>query len=122
MPLCLLNPSSQQVMDSDSEGRASELFDYFKVGRLSGGVVVLNALMYDHPGFRCCGPGNVVNVVNARVSPPVQVLMIQGFLAIRKHADRILLLVEMMQGKRQRLARSLQPLLNTASITGCSTA
>lgn len=45
-----------EVMDSDSEGRASELFDYFKV------------------------------------------LMIQGFLAIRKHADRILLLVEMMQG------------------------
>lgn len=25
--------------------------------------------------------------------------MIQGFLAIRKHADRILLLVEMMQGE-----------------------
>ncbi|EFN58631.1 hypothetical protein CHLNCDRAFT_34245 [Chlorella variabilis] len=45
-----------EVMESDSEGRASELFDYFKV------------------------------------------LMIQGFLALRKHADRILLLVEMMQG------------------------
>ncbi|PRW56340.1 phophatdylinositol 4-kinase [Chlorella sorokiniana] len=45
-----------EVMDSDSEGRASELFDYFKV------------------------------------------LTIQGFLAVRKHADRILLLVEMMQG------------------------
>lgn len=45
-----------EVMDSNSEGHASELFDYFKV------------------------------------------LMIQGFLALRKHADRILLLVEMMQG------------------------
>ncbi|KAL4457452.1 hypothetical protein ABPG75_012317 [Micractinium tetrahymenae] len=44
-----------EVLDSDSEGRASEPFDYFKV------------------------------------------LMIQGFLALRKHADRILLLVEMMQ-------------------------
>lgn len=28
---------------------------------------------------------------------PAQVLMIQGFLVCRKHADRILLLVEMMQ-------------------------
>jgi hypothetical protein len=27
--------------------------------------------------------------------------MIQGFLAVRKHADRILLLVEMMQGRQQ---------------------
>lgn len=44
-----------EVMDSNSEGAASELFDYFKV------------------------------------------LMIQGFLVCRKHADRILLLVEMMQ-------------------------
>lgn len=43
-----------QVMDSDSDGRASELFDYFKV------------------------------------------LCIRGFLAARKHADRILLLVEML--------------------------
>lgn len=45
-----------EVMDSNSEGKASELFDYFKV------------------------------------------LCIQGFLACRKHADRIVLLVEMMQG------------------------
>ncbi len=29
-----------------------------------------------------------------------QVLMIQGFLALRKHADRVLLLVEMMQGEQ----------------------
>ncbi|KDD76212.1 phosphatidylinositol 3- and 4-kinase, partial [Helicosporidium sp. ATCC 50920] len=43
-----------EVMDSGPDGRASELFDYFKV------------------------------------------LMIQGFLAARKHSDRILLLVEMM--------------------------
>jgi hypothetical protein len=43
-----------EVMDSDSEGSASELFDYFKV------------------------------------------LMIQGFLAARRHSDRITLLVEMM--------------------------
>lgn len=43
-----------EVMDSDSEGRPSELFDYYKV------------------------------------------LLIQGFLAARKHADRIMLLVEMM--------------------------
>lgn len=43
-----------EVMDSDSEGRPSELFDYFKV------------------------------------------LLIQGFLAARKHADRVTLLVEMM--------------------------
>ena len=28
----------------------------------------------------------------------MQVLMIRGFLACRKHADRIILLVEMMQG------------------------
>eukprot|EP00887_Chlorella_sp_A99_P002805 scaffold6.g2805.t1 len=45
-----------EVMGSDSEGRASELFDYFKV------------------------------------------LMIQGFLAVRKHADRITLLAELMAG------------------------
>lgn len=45
-----------EVMDSNSEGKASELFDYYKV------------------------------------------LCIQGFLACRKHADRIILLVEMMQG------------------------
>ncbi|KAL0039390.1 hypothetical protein WJX79_005779 [Trebouxia sp. C0005] len=45
-----------EVMDSNSEGKASELFDYFKV------------------------------------------LCIQGFLACRKHADRVILLVEMMQG------------------------
>jgi len=45
-----------EVMDSDSEGRPSELFDYFKV------------------------------------------LLIQGFLAVRKHSDRITLLVEMMSG------------------------
>jgi len=44
-----------QVMDSDSDGRASELFDYFKV------------------------------------------LCIRGFLAARKHADRLLLLVEMVE-------------------------
>ena len=31
----------------------------------------------------------------------LQVLTIQGFLAVRKHADRILLLVEMMQGGQQ---------------------
>jgi len=43
-----------EVMESDSEGSASELFDYFKV------------------------------------------LMIQGFLAARRHSDRITLLVEMM--------------------------
>ena len=43
-----------EVMDSDSEGRPSELFDYFKV------------------------------------------LVIQGFLALRRHADRLTLLVEMM--------------------------
>ncbi|KXZ46991.1 hypothetical protein GPECTOR_39g485 [Gonium pectorale] len=43
-----------EVMDSNSEGRPSEMFDYFKV------------------------------------------LMIQGFLALRKHADRIMLLVRMM--------------------------
>jgi phosphatidylinositol 4-kinase len=43
-----------EVMDSDSDGSASELFDYFKV------------------------------------------LMIQGFLAVRRHSDRITLLVEMM--------------------------
>ncbi|KAL4540940.1 hypothetical protein Ndes2526B_g05495 [Nannochloris sp. 'desiccata'] len=43
-----------EVMDSDPEGSASELFDYFKV------------------------------------------LMIQGFLAARRHSDRITLLVEMM--------------------------
>ena len=35
--------------------------------------------------------------------PAVQVLMIQGFLAVRKHADRILLLVEMMQGRQSLL-------------------
>ncbi|KAL3135684.1 hypothetical protein ABBQ38_006156 [Trebouxia sp. C0009 RCD-2024] len=45
-----------EVMDSNSEGKASELFDYYKV------------------------------------------LCIQGFLACRKHADRVILLVEMMQG------------------------
>ncbi|GAB4820846.1 hypothetical protein N2152v2_007892 [Parachlorella kessleri] len=45
-----------EVMDSNSEGKPSELFDYFKV------------------------------------------LMIQGFLAVRKHVDRITLLVEMMAG------------------------
>jgi len=44
-----------EVLDSNAEGRASEMFDYFKV------------------------------------------LCIQGFLACRKHADRIILLVEMMQ-------------------------
>lgn len=45
-----------EVMDSDPEGRPSELFDYFKV------------------------------------------LMIQGFLAARRHSDRLCLLVEMMAG------------------------
>lgn len=45
-----------EVMDSDSEGTPSELFDYFKV------------------------------------------LMIQGFLAARRHSDRLCLLVEMMAG------------------------
>jgi len=44
-----------EVMDSDAEGKGSDLFDYFKV------------------------------------------LLIQGFLACRKHSDRIVLLVEMMQ-------------------------
>lgn len=45
-----------QIMDSDADGRASQLFDYFKV------------------------------------------LCIRGFLAARKHADRVMLLVEMMDG------------------------
>lgn len=44
-----------EVMDSDAEGKGSDLFDYYKV------------------------------------------LLIQGFLACRKHSDRIVLLVEMMQ-------------------------
>ncbi|CAG9460413.1 unnamed protein product [Pedinophyceae sp. YPF-701] len=67
-----------EVMDSNAEGRASELFDYFKV------------------------------------------LCIQGFLAVRRHSDRILGLVDMMKdsgcpcfkgGARalQALKRRLQP-------------
>jgi phosphatidylinositol 4-kinase B len=45
-----------EVLDSDAEGRPSELFDYFKV------------------------------------------LLIQGFLAARKHSERVIDLVEMMAG------------------------
>lgn len=60
-------------------------------------------------------PSSLAAVVTSRLTAldncahSPQVLMIQGFLAVRKHADRILLLVEMMQSEccsvRQRRGR-----------------
>jgi hypothetical protein len=77
-----------QVMDSDSDGRASELFDYFKVRLCSRRI--------------SCTPTRASSCAtntgdHAQVwATHAQVLCIRGFLAARKHADRILLLVEML--------------------------
>lgn len=85
-------------MDSDSDGRASELFDYFKVGcpppipyyhgRVAG------ALKHESLSLEAC---MLCSRRLFSLCTSAQVLCIQGFLACRKHSDHILLLVEMMQ-------------------------
>lgn len=82
-------------MDSDSNGRASELFDYFKVGLLlasSVSVVILFAftVYYESETPRQMDKSTALHNLSIVT---LQVLCIRGFLAARKHADRILLLV-----------------------------
>lgn len=69
-------------MDSDAEGVPSEFFDYFKVK-----YCLLCILYLDFFLFFCA-----LNLFSC-----LQVLCIQGFLTCRKHAERIILLVEMLQ-------------------------
>lgn len=70
-------------MDSDAEGVPSEFFDYFKVIYCQRCILYLDIFLYFFAltlSFSC-----------------LQVLCIQGFLTCRKHAERIILLVEMLQ-------------------------
>ncbi|KAJ9564821.1 hypothetical protein OSB04_000787 [Centaurea solstitialis] len=68
-----------EVMDSDAEGVSSEFFDYFKVLKFCHVYVGIFSCLWCLSDL--C----------------LQVLCIQGFLTCRKHADRIILLVEMLQ-------------------------
>ena len=70
-------------MDSDAEGIPSEFFDYFKV------LVTIH--IYRLPLHLLALNLSIV------LTSVIQVLCIQGFLTCRKHAERIILLVEMLQ-------------------------
>lgn len=80
-----------QVMDSDAEGVPSEFFDYFKV------IFFFLQMFYDmkHNNFPC--QLTLFFVIACNFHMCLQVLCIQGFLTCRKHAERIILLVEMLQ-------------------------
>lgn len=88
-------------MDSDAEGVPSEFFDYFKVS------AVLCLL-----GQTCITPIPILNMlvfISFCSLPTFQVLCIQGFLTCRKHAERIILLVEMLQVRLYDLFLNLFP-------------
>jgi phosphatidylinositol 4-kinase len=74
-------------MDSDAEGIPSEFFDYFKV------VITLSTVSIQLHRF-----GSSISwLIDLSFALQMQVLCIQGFLTCRKHAERIILLVEMLQ-------------------------
>lgn len=77
-------------MDSDAEGVPSEFFDYFKVNNWTAHEMSMS--VYNHnESFYISGVYVFCHFMF------FQVLCIQGFLTCRKHAERIILLVEMLQ-------------------------
>jgi phosphatidylinositol 4-kinase len=85
-----------EVMESNSEGSASELFDYFKV-RLGGWVVERQRMLEGRwvaGDSKLCGRSPPPAHPHSPLQP--QVLCIQGFLAARKERQRIVGLVRIM--------------------------
>ena len=78
-------------MDSDAEGVSSEFFDYFKVEFIAALLSSSFAAL-----ARTLGIYLELDLIFVLC---IQVLCIQGFLTCRKHAERIILLVEMVQVK-----------------------
>ncbi|PNH10748.1 Phosphatidylinositol 4-kinase beta 1 [Tetrabaena socialis] len=79
-----------EVMDSNSDGRPSEMFDYFKV------LMIQGFLSIRKPSDRMCSPCSDAPPSPHAMRHHAQVLVIQGFLSIRKQGDRVVLLVKMM--------------------------
>ncbi len=90
-----------EVMDSNSDGKRSEMFDYYKVRPRSRAACPLAPAAGPSSGpapfsgnrSRTAG---VTRRRNRSTADPHQVLMILGFLAVRTHSERILLLVKTM--------------------------